>query len=943
MQKECLSCKILKGLSVFFDRLENLLNIKLNFMATMETNNSNNKSNTIQTHWHAEPVDTVFEKLATSNNGLSTREAKKRFDQYGPNRLPPQPRRSSLKRFLLQFHNVLIYVLLGAALITALLADWIDAGVIIGVVVINAIIGFIQEGKAEKAVDAIRNILTLETIVIRDQHKKKVKADELVPGDIVFLQSGDKVPADLRLVKTKTLRIEEAALTGESVPVDKSPEPVEREASLGDRYGMAFSGTLVSYGQGSGVVVATGKETELGKVSNLLSSVETLKTRLTEQIAEFSKWLTGAILVLAIGTLLFGLILRNYSFTEIFFASVALAVAAIPEGLPAIITITLALGVKRMASRNAIIRRLPAVETLGSVTVICSDKTGTLTRNEMTVTNIITSENSYEIEGVGYDPHGNFVLDGQEIEPGEDPVLLELIRAGMLCNESSLEHKDEGWLVNGDPTDGALITLAMKAGLDSKQTNLDFPRMDTIPFESEHKFMATLHHDHEGQGFVYLKGAPERVIEMCSHQRNGNRDIPIDTDFWQEQVKSIARQGQRTLAVATMRVDQKREMTFEDVKSELTMLGMFGLIDPPREEAVQAIQSCIDAAIKVKMITGDHALTAASIGSMIGLENTDRAVTGQQIENMDDIQLKFEVQQSDIFARVSPEHKLRLVKALQSDGHITAMTGDGVNDAPALKRANVGVAMGMKGTEAAKEAAEMVLADDNFSSIVNAVEEGRTVYDNIKKTLAFILPTNGAQAGIIIASVMMGIELPITPLQILWINMVTAVTLGLALAFEPPESDVMHRPPRSSEEPLLTQFLSWRIIFVSSIMVMGTLGLFIWDRTHGETLAMARTTAVTTLIFFQIFYLFNSRYLKSSVLSRHGLFENKVVIWASLIIIVLQVLFVNFPLFQTVFGTQAIPASDWIMLLFFTAIVFILVETEKFIFKKMKTKKRSDV
>lgn len=906
----------------------------------MRESNSKNNSGAISPPWHAQPVEKVLSALSTSQQGLSAEEAGERLRHYGPNRLPPPPRRSPVMRFLLQFHNVLIYVLLGAALVTALLADWVDAGVIVGVVFINAVIGFIQEGKAEKAVDAIRNILTHEAIAFRDGRRITVPVGELVPGDVVFLQSGDKVPADLRLFKIKDLRAEEAALTGESVPVDKSIEPVASDAPLGDRYCMAFSGTLISYGQGSGVVVATGEATELGKVSALLSSVETLTTRLTRQMAEFSQWLTGAILVLAVGTLVFGLVVRDYSFTDIFFASVALAVAAIPEGLPAIITITLALGVQRMAKRNAIIRRLPAVETLGSVTVICTDKTGTLTRNEMTVTTVVTADARYQVDGVGYDPHGRFSRQGRDIDPADNPQLMELVRGGLLCNESSLEHQGERWQVSGDPTDGALIALAMKAGLDREFSNHEYPRIDTIPFESEHKFMATLHHDHAGQGFIYLKGAPERVLEMCSHQRSEGKKRSVDKGFWQQQIEDIAQRGQRTLAVASLVVGEKREMTFDDVQSGLTLLGMFGLIDPPREEAVMAVRSCHNAGIRVKMITGDHALTAAAIGSQIGLEGSGGAVTGQQLEDMDDDQLQLQVRKSDIFARVSPEHKLRLVSALQAGGQVAAMTGDGVNDAPALKRADVGVAMGQKGTEAAKEAAEMVLADDNFASIVHAVEEGRTVYDNIKKTLAFILPTNGAQAGIIIASVMMGIELPITPLQILWINMVTAVTLGLALAFEPPEEGVMRRPPRSPDEPLLTQFLVWRIVFVSSIMVMGTLGLFIWDRAHGETLAMARTTAVNTLIFFQIFYLLNSRYLRTSVLTRVGLLGNPAVLLASMAIVILQVLFVNLPLFQAVFGTAQIPLSDWIMLLFFTAMIFVLIEIEKLIFQRLEKRKK---
>ncbi|MBU1639000.1 MAG: cation-transporting P-type ATPase [Proteobacteria bacterium] len=884
--------------------------------------------------WHSLQVDEVLTKLAVSDQGLTTDEVRERLQRHGPNLLPAPPRRSPLVRFFLQFHNVLIYVLLGAAVTTAMLADWVDAVVILAVVIINAVIGFVQEGKAEEAVEAIRSILTHEALVLRDGRKIAIKVENLVPGDVVFLQSGDKVPADLRLLKTKDLRIEEATLTGESVPVDKSTTPVAADASLGDRESMAFSGTLVSYGQGRGVVVATGEATELGKVSSLLAQVVTLETRLTQQMDQFSTWLTGAILILAAGTLVFGLTVRDYSFTDIFFASVALAVAAIPEGLPAIITITLALGVQRMAKRNAIIRRLPAVETLGSVTVICSDKTGTLTKNEMTVTTLITAEGLYKIDGAGYQPLGKFSCDDQIITPSEDPLLMELTRAVLLCNDASLAQSDSGWQVQGDPTDGALIALAMKAGQDADFLNKEYPRVDNIPFESEHKFMATLHHDHAGHGFIYLKGAPERVLMMCNRQRRAGDDQPLDRHFWEEHIEKIAGQGQRTLAIATLAVGQKREINFDDVESGLTILGLFGLIDPPRDEAIVAVRNCLNAGINVKMITGDHGLTAAAIGKQIGLKKAEEAITGQMLETMTDEQLQLQVQQSDIFARVSPEHKLRLVSALQANGQVAAMTGDGINDAPALKRADVGIAMGLKGTEAAKEGAEVVLADDNFASIAHAVEEGRTVYDNIKKTLAFILPTNGAQAGIIIASVMMGISLPITPLQILWINMVTAVTLGLSLAFEPPEGDVMRRPPRSPQEPLLNQLLAWRIVFISSIMVIGTLGLFLWDQSHGETLEMARTTAVNTLIFFQIFYLFSARYLKASVLSRAGLLGNKALLLAVFAIVGLQILFTYLPLFQKVFGTAAIPFGDWLRLISFTILVFVLVEIEKVILRR---------
>jgi magnesium-transporting ATPase (P-type) len=800
------------------------------------------------------------------------------------------------------------------------------------VTIINAVIGFVQEGKAEKAVDAIRNILTREATVLRGGRRQIVPAEELVPGDVVLLVSGDKVPADLRLFRTKNLRIEEAALTGESVPAEKETAPAPATASLGDRHGMAYSGTLVTYGEGTGVVTATGEATELGKVNALLAGVESLTTRLTEQIAEFSQWLTVAILVLAAATLVFGLVVRDYSFGDIFLASVALAVAAIPEGLPAIITITLALGMQRMARRSAIIRRLPAVETLGSVTVICTDKTGTLTRNEMTVTAVLTGEGTYAVQGVGYEPRGGFSREGREVTPAEDPLLSEMTRAALLCNEGVLRLSDGEWETQGDPTDIALLTLARKSGLDPESTGHDYPRLDVIPFESEHKFMATLHRTPEGGKIVYIKGAPESVLERCDRQAGAGGERPLEPGFWREQIEEIARRGERTLAVARMRGGGREEISFEDVRGGLTLLGFLGIIDPAREEAAASVSQCRTAGIRVKMITGDHALTAAAIGEQVGLGGR-AAVTGKELSETEPEELRLLVQRSDIFARVSPEHKLRLVQALQANGEVVAMTGDGVNDAPALKRADVGIAMGLKGTEAAKEAAEMVLADDNFATIAHAVEEGRAVYDNIKKALAFVLPTNGALAGLVITGVLAGEALPITALQILWINMVSAVTLGLALAFEPPEADVMRRPPRDPREALLTPFMLWRIGFTSVIMVIGTFGLFLWDTLHGSPLEVARTTAVNTLIFFQIFYLLNARYMKAPVLNREGLTGNRYVLGAIALIILLQLLFTYLPIMQRLFGTAALPAGEWLRLVAFTVSIFILVELEKSLFR----------
>jgi magnesium-transporting ATPase (P-type) len=676
--------------------------------------------------WHTLEIVDALSIVESSEKGLTEEEAGKRLSRYGPNRLSPPKKR------------------VAAAGITVYLGHWVDAGVIAGVVILNALIGFIQEGKAEKALEAIRTMLSNQATVLRDNKRKMIPADELVPGDIVFLQSGDKVPADARLLRIKDLRIDESILTGESVPVEKSVSPVDENATIGDRTCIVHSGTLVTYGQGTGVVIGTGDSTEIGHINEMLARVQPLTTRLIRQMAEFSHLLTIAILGLAAATFAFGILVRNHTASEMFLAGVGLAVAAIPEGLPAIITITLAIGVQRMARRRAIIRRLPAVETLGSVTVICTDKTGTLTRNEMTVRTVATANNLFDVSGGGYDPHGGFSVRGNEVISSDHPGLSELALASLLCNDASVSEDGGQWVLSGDPTEGALVTFALKTGLDSMYVNEEFPRLDVIPFESEHKFMATLHRDHAGHGFTYLKGAPERVLEMCNRQRSQGEDKPLDVAYWHKMIDEIAARGERVLAVATGLMENEQQgLSFSDVSGGMTLLGLCGIIDPPREEAIEAVRQCRSAGICVKMITGDHAVTAKAIGAQMGIGDGVTAVTGAELEGMSDEQLRETAKKVFVFARVSPEHKLRLVQALQAEGDVVAMTGDGVNDAPALKRADVGVAMGAKGTEVAKESAEMVLADDNFASITSAVEEGRTVFDNIKKAITFILPTNG--------------------------------------------------------------------------------------------------------------------------------------------------------------------------------------------------------
>ncbi|TNF95867.1 MAG: cation-transporting P-type ATPase, partial [Gammaproteobacteria bacterium] len=836
---------------------------------------------------------------------------------------------------------VLIYVLIAASIITAMLGHWVDASVIFGVVIINAVIGFVQEGKAEDALKAIRQMLSPSAMVIRNGRQMSIRAEELVPGDIVLLQSGDKVPADLRLFRVKGLQIQESVLTGESVAVEKFTNPVEQEAVIGDRLCMAYSGTLVTHGQGSGVVVTTGAETEIGRISVLVSEVESVTTPLLNQMAQFGRWLTLAILGIAIITFAFGSLVRDYAATQMFLAAVSLAVAAIPEGLPAIMTITLAIGVQRMAQRNAIIRKLPAVETLGAVTVICSDKTGTLTRNQMTARTIATTANLFELGGTGYDPHGAISLPDRDALEEEMSLLSETVRAAVLCNDSSLEQNDSEWIVHGDPMEGALLTAGLKAGLDIETEIKQYPRTDLIPFESEHRFMATLHHSHTGDAFVFLKGAPERVLEMCVQQKTVDGIQPLDRSCWLTRIEEMAQRGQRVLAIAIKPVSyEQMELKFSDVENDLIMLGMFGLIDPPREEAIEAIKVCDKAGIRVKMITGDHGATARAIAQQLNLVNADDVLTGQELERISEEELRQRVQDVDVYARVNPEHKLLLVKLLQDQGLIVAMTGDGVNDAPALKRADVGTAMGRNGTEAAKEAAEMVLADDNFASIAHAVEEGRTVYDNLKKAILFILPTNGGEALIILAAILFGFhQLPLTPVQILWVNMVTAVTLALSLAFEPPEENVMRRSPRDAHEPMLTKHLIWRIVFVSFILMGGTFGLFLWEMEQNLNIEHARTVAVNTLVMFEIFYLFNSRYITDSVFNWAGVTGNRYVLIAIAILIIFQLGFTYLAPMQSLFGTATINFNTWMRILVVASSVLFLVELEKYFVRHLKTQK----
>ena len=883
------------------------------------------------TPWHDRPVEATLAELGVTPDGLSEGEAQARLVRHGPNRLPEPPRRNALTRFLLQFHNILIYVLFGAAVITALLQHLTDTLVILAVVIANAIIGFIQEGKAEKAMEAIRQMLAPRASVLRGGERHTVEGEKLVPGDVVLLEAGDKVPAELRLLQTHGLQIQEAILTGESLPVEKRIEPVAGDAALGDRSCMAFSGTLVASGQGKGVVVATGVSTEIGRISGMLSGVETLTTPLVAQMDVFARWLTVLILLVAGILLIFGYFVGHHEFSEMFMAVVGLSVAAIPEGLPAVLTITLAIGVHAMARRNAIVRRLPAIETLGSVSVICTDKTGTLTRNEMAVASVITHDAVMQVGGTGYAPVGEITLSGRAVDSASLSLLAEMGRAAALCSDAALHEHEGDWTVEGDPMEGALLAFVGKMGTDVREERRTWTRTDAIAFDSKHRFMATLHHDHEGHARVFVKGAPERILAMCSTQRTSlGKTEALDDRYWEQKAGDIAAQGQRVLALAARAVPPEHVvLEHADVEGTLVLLGMVGLIDPPRPEAATDVAECHAAGIRVKMITGDHAGTATAIASQIGLQNPHKVLTGADLDAMDDAALTSAVLQTDIFARTSPEHKLRLVMALQTHGMTVAMTGDGVNDAPALKRADAGIAMGRRGSEAAKEASELVLADDNFASIVAAVREGRTVYDNIKKVISWTLPTNAGEASTIVLALLFGMTLPITPIQILWINLITAITLGLALAFEPTEVNTMRRPPRPRNAPLLNGALVWHIVLVAVLFVCGVFGIYTYAIDRGYSVELARTIALNTLVVMEIFHLFFIRNIYGTSLTWAAVRGTKVVWTTVAAITAAQFAITYLPSLQVIFETQPVPLLDGLLIVGVGVALFAIIEVEK--------------
>ena len=854
---------------------------------------------------HARKPEDCLSALEAQSTGLSSAEALQRLQQYGPNRLPEKRSRGPLLRFLAQFHNVLIYVLIAAAIVTAGLQHWVDTGVILAVVLANALIGFIQEGKAETAMSAIRNMLAPHAAALRDGRRISVDGADLVPGDIVLLEAGDRVPADLRLLESHGLFAEEAMLTGESVPSEKAVTPVPTDASLGDRHSMLWSGTLVTQGTARGLVVGTGASTEIGRIGGMLAGVEQLSTPLVEQMDHFARWLSFLILLASGLLLIYGYAVGHRDFGELFMVVVGVAVAAIPEGLPAVMTITLAIGVQAMASRHAIVRRLPAIEAIGSVSVICTDKTGTLTRNEMMVAAAQTNGGSFVIDGEGYAPEGSVTPSGD---------LSALARASLLCNDSALHLRDGQWRVEGDPMEGALLAFVGKLGV----TAADSSRIDAIPFDSRHRFMAVLT-DSPGGRLIHVKGAPERVFRMCK---------AIDLAHWSVQVEAMASRGLRVLALAERATTDDR-LDMRSIDQGLHLLGIVGLIDPPRPEAIEAVAECRAAGIRVKMITGDHAGTASAIAAQIGLADPNRVLTGADLDKLDDAQLAAEVVEVDVFARTSPEDKLRLVTALQSHGLSVAMTGDGVNDAPALKRADAGIAMGLKGSEAAKEAADLVLADDNFASIAAAVREGRTVWDNLKKVISWTLPTNAGEATVVVLALLLGLALPVTAVQILWINLITAITLGLALAFEPTEAGTMSRPPRPRQTPILSGELVWHVVLVASLFTVAVFAIFNYAIDQGYSLPLAQTMAMNTLVVLEIFHLFFIRNMHGTSLTWQAVRGTKVV-WIVVVLVTLAQLAITYlPPLQMLLGTEAVPLEDGLVIVGAGIAFFALVEIEK--------------
>jgi len=885
--------------------------------------------------WHRIGADEAARRLETDPGiGLSADDVRQRLARHGPNRIRPRPGTPAWKRFLQQFAQPLSYILLLAACVTGFLGAWVDSAVIALVVVVNAIVGFIQESKAEKAIEALSHLVVTEATVRRDGAQRRVPSEDLVPGDVVLLQSGDRIPADLRLSRVKGLQVDESALTGESLPVAKHSDPLDGDVVLGDRKNLAYAGTLVTYGVAEGLVWATGDATETGRIARLISDATSLATPLTRKIEQFSNLLLKVILALTVLTFGVGLF-HGESLVEVFMASVALAVGAIPEGLPAAVTIVLAVGVKRMAARKAIIRKLPAVETLGSTTVVCSDKTGTLTENQMTVRRVFAGGHWFEVTGSGYSTVGEILREGRPVDPSGSPALVECLRAGLLCNDSLLLTGDGRPVIQGDPTEASLAVVAAKAGLQRESLHRESPRVDMIPFESEHMFRATLH-DSAGGRLIYKVGAVERLLDRCVDAlAPDGTSRPLDRAEVRQAVDEMAREGLRVLAMARRATHPGHErLEHEHVGQGLTFLGLQGMIDPPRAEAIRAVARCREAGIRVKMITGDHAVTARAVAVQIGLVDPGtevRTLTGRELEQVSDADLPEVADRTPVFARVAPEQKLRLVRALQARGHIVAMTGDGVNDAPALRQADIGIAMGITGTDVAKGAADMILTDDNFATLQAAVEQGRGVFDNLRKFIVWTLPTNASEAAVLLIAIVLGLTLPMLPVHLLWINLCTALFLGLMLVFEPNEPDLMQRPPRDPSRPLLTRALVMRTGLVTLLIAAGSYWLFFFERNlPGNTIEAARTAVVNVIVVGETAYLFNCRSLHHGLL-RIGCLSNPWAIWGALSMIALQVIFTHLPLMNRLFHSAPLTPGAWSRIAAVAVGIFLVVEFEKWV------------
>ena len=881
--------------------------------------------------WHALRTERVAAALATTEQGLESRDAEERLAVCGANNLPTAKSRGPLERLLSQLDNPLIYVLIASAAVTAALGHATDTAVILGVVAINALIGLIQEGRAEKSMQAIRNLIVARATVIRDGRRTSIDAPRLVPGDLLILEPGDRVTADARILSSRNLQVDESILTGESVPATKEHHEVPARTPLAERTSMVFSGTFITAGRATAIVVATGVNTELGLITSLLSRVEPMTTPLLKKMAVFARQITAAILGLSAVVFAVAVLVRGYTPADAFMTVVGMAVAAIPEGLPAVMSIALAVGVQRMAARNAVIRRLPAVETLGSITVICSDKTGTLTKNQMTVRNVATSAGQFEISGVGYAPEGTVTYEGEPIDPSSNTGLVELGRATALCNDAHLVRRGDDWLVEGDPMEGALLSLACKLGVDTQSQRKTNKRCHEIPFDTRHQYMATLHALRDSGSMLYVKGAPERILRMCATQFADGGDTAIDTAHWSNVIESYAAEGQRVLGIARKFLPscEAPALSAADAEDGLELLGLVAIIDPPREEAITALSNSRRAGIRTIMITGDHATTASAIAAQLGLQNPACVARGTDVDGASAGRLRAILRGTNVFARTSPENKLRLVEALQADGNIVAMTGDGVNDAPALKRAEVGIAMGRRGTEAAKESSDVVLADDNFATIVAAVSEGRNAYDNIAKVIRWTLPTNAGETLAILAAIFIGLPLPITPVQILWVNMITAVGLGLIMAFDQADADVMSRPPRAVDEPILTRELIWQTIFVSVLFAAGVFAVFAWAGERGLSQDTARTMAVNTIVAMEIAYLFNVRGLGDGSQPLQRFLAAPALLIGVSSVIALQIAFTYAPPLQKLFATTALSMQDSVGIIAAGVFLFVIVEIER--------------